>query len=95
MEGSPSTDAYTNKEGQVSATLRLRVQSLQLLGGTQTESMGVANQFAGVSTSPQKSNEVNSADLVGSIGDSTIGFKPMEAVSTDPTNSKTDEDLPF
>src|SRR5476651_2661232 len=32
-EGSPEADAYTNKEGQPAATLRMRVQSLQLLGG--------------------------------------------------------------
>src|SRR5215212_2706975 len=31
-EGSPEADAYTNKEGQPAATLRMRVQSLQLLG---------------------------------------------------------------
>lgn len=33
-EGSPEADAYTNKEGQVSATLRMRVQNIQLLGGS-------------------------------------------------------------
>ena len=32
-EGSPEADAYTNKEGQAAATLRMRVQSVQLLGG--------------------------------------------------------------
>jgi single-strand DNA-binding protein len=32
-EGAPEADAYTNKEGQAAATLRMRVQSLQLLGG--------------------------------------------------------------
>ncbi len=32
-EGSPEADAYTNKENQASATLRMRVQNLQLLGG--------------------------------------------------------------
>lgn len=33
-EGTPEADAYTNKEGQAAATLRMRVQSLQLIGGT-------------------------------------------------------------
>ena len=33
-EGSPEADGYTNKEGQVSATLRMRVQNIQLLGGS-------------------------------------------------------------
>lgn len=32
-EGSPDADAYTNKENQPAATLRMRVQNLQLLGG--------------------------------------------------------------
>jgi single-strand DNA-binding protein len=32
-EGSPEADAYMNKDGQAAATLRMRVQSIQLLGG--------------------------------------------------------------
>jgi single-strand DNA-binding protein len=32
-EGSPEADGYTNKDGQVAATLRMRVQTIQLLGG--------------------------------------------------------------
>ena len=32
-EGSPEADPYTNKEGQAAATLRMRVQNVQLLGG--------------------------------------------------------------
>jgi single-strand DNA-binding protein len=32
-EGAPEADAYMNKENQAAATLRMRVQSLQLLGG--------------------------------------------------------------
>ncbi|HMU11107.1 MAG TPA: single-stranded DNA-binding protein [Ferruginibacter sp.] len=32
-EGTPEADAYTNKEGQAAATLRMRVQTVQLLGG--------------------------------------------------------------
>lgn len=32
-EGSPEADGYTNKDGQVAATLRMRVQNIQLLGG--------------------------------------------------------------
>ena len=38
-EGSPEADAYMNKENQAAATLRMRVQNLQLLGkndGSQT-----------------------------------------------------------
>ncbi len=53
-EGFPEADAYTNKEGQVSATLRMRVQSIQLLGGNAGDSQGsnqgnVSHLGAGVS----------------------------------------------
>ena len=33
VEGSPEADGYMNKENQAAATLRMRVQNLQLLGG--------------------------------------------------------------
>ena len=42
-EGYPEADSYTNKEGQAAATLRMRVQNIQLLGGNSGESQG-ANQ---------------------------------------------------
>jgi single-strand DNA-binding protein len=32
VEGFPEADAYTNKEGQAAASLRLRVMNIQLLG---------------------------------------------------------------
>jgi len=32
-EGTPEADAYMNKDNQAAATLRMRVQSVQLLGG--------------------------------------------------------------
>ena len=38
-EGSPEAEAYTNKEGQPASTLRMRVQTVQLLGGN-TEAPG-------------------------------------------------------
>jgi single-strand DNA-binding protein len=34
-EGSPEADAYMNKENQAAATLRMRVQTIQLLGSRQ------------------------------------------------------------
>jgi single-strand DNA-binding protein len=39
-EGAPEADAYTNKEGQVAATLRMRVQTVQLLGGNSGDNTG-------------------------------------------------------
>jgi single-strand DNA-binding protein len=32
-EGTPEAEGYTNKDGQITATLRMRVFSIQLLGG--------------------------------------------------------------
>jgi single-strand DNA-binding protein len=53
-EGSPEADAYTNKENQPAATLRMRVSNLQLLGsakdGQGAGSGNVTN--AGSATSP-------------------------------------------
>jgi single-strand DNA-binding protein len=53
-EGSPEADAYLNKENQAAATLRMRVQSLQLLGsskdGQGSNSGNVSN--AGMSAAP-------------------------------------------
>src|SRR5882757_8728977 len=36
-EGAPEADAYTNKDGQAAATLRMRVQTVQLLGGGEAQ----------------------------------------------------------
>jgi len=69
-EGSPEADAYTNKENQAAATLRMRVQSVQLLGGTAAEgstqnngSMSSAAASAVSSPSSTVSSEVGADDL--------------------------------
>lgn len=69
-EGSPEADAYTNKENQAAATLRMRVQSVQLLGGTAAEgstqnngSMSSAAASASSSPSSTVSSEVGADDL--------------------------------
>ena len=58
-EGSPEADAYTNKEGQAAATLRMRVQNIQLLGGNSDGQGNAGNTYnqgnvthAGASTAP-------------------------------------------
>ena len=58
-EGSPEADAYTNKEGQAAATLRMRVQNIQLLGGNSDGQGNAGNNYnqgnvthAGASTAP-------------------------------------------
>ena len=45
-EGSPEADAYLNKENQAAATLRMRVQNIQLLGGNKE---GTGNNTGNVS----------------------------------------------
>ncbi len=39
-EGTPEADAYMNKDNQAASTLRMRVQSLQLVGGVGGDSAG-------------------------------------------------------
>jgi single-strand DNA-binding protein len=46
VEGSPEADGYMNKDNQAAATLRMRVQNVQLLGGKSDGAQG------GQSTSP-------------------------------------------
>lgn len=46
-EGTPEADAYMNKDNQAAATLRMRVQSLQLLGGNEGAPTGTAPQQYG------------------------------------------------
>ena len=48
-EGSPEADAYTNKENQPAATLRMRVQNLQLLGGNTDGEQSNPSQSGGYS----------------------------------------------
>ncbi len=53
-EGSPEADPYTNKEGQAAATLRMRVQSIQLLGGNKDNQGSTAGNVTntGMGTAP-------------------------------------------
>ena len=51
-EGAPEAEGYTNKDGNVAATLRMRVQNIQLLGGKNENpggqpQVGYANSNAG------------------------------------------------
>jgi len=70
-EGSPEADPYTNKEGQAAATLRMRVQNIQLLGGGNKDNQGsnsgnVTN--TGMGTAPVvKTEPVNTASAVDDL----------------------------
>ena len=60
-EGSPEADAYTNKEGQASATLRMRVQNVQLLGGNSNDGNNNQSNVSNIvsSTNPVMKTETN------------------------------------
>jgi single-strand DNA-binding protein len=52
-EGAPDADAYTKKDGQPGATLRMRVQSIQLLGGgSESGNNNYSANTQAVTTSP-------------------------------------------
>ncbi len=68
-EGAPSADAYTNKEGQVSATLRMRVQNVQLLGGGNAEGNVTNTQNASNYSSATKTSSSNEENTAGVSGD--------------------------
>ncbi len=67
-EGSPEADAYTNKDNQAAATLRMRVQNLQLLGGGDGNSQSngsnqaVTSQGASTNDTPRMSDISEAAD---------------------------------
>ncbi len=69
-EGSPEADPYTNKEGQPAATLRMRVQNIQLLGGNK-EGQGSNSgnvSHAGMGTAPVVRTEpANSGSAVDDL----------------------------
>lgn len=50
-EGAPEAEAYMNKDNQAAATLRMRVQSVQLLGGTGGEAPRPASSSTSTSSS--------------------------------------------
>ncbi|RYF91456.1 MAG: single-stranded DNA-binding protein [Chitinophagaceae bacterium] len=73
-EGAPSADSYTNKEGQAAATLRMRVQNIQLLGGGDSQgaqqgyasNTGASNNYASADRPVQRTEP---APQVGSLDD--------------------------
>jgi len=60
-EGSPEADAYMNKENQAAATLRMRVQNVQLLGG--------GNDGPQNNTSSATGNIASAAPLAASVSE--------------------------
>jgi single-strand DNA-binding protein len=71
-EGSPEADAYMNKDNQAAATLRMRVQNIQLLGGNnpggessnsnQASAPAYSSSSAAASTNMATASSVPAAD---------------------------------
>lgn len=59
-EGSPEAEAYTNKDNQAAATLRMRVQNVQLLG---SKNEGGQNQSDSSSGNSQMQNTNRPAEV--------------------------------
>jgi single-strand DNA-binding protein len=78
-EGTPEADAYMNKENQAAATLRMRVNNVQLLGGGGGDNSG---QHAG--QQPAHSGAANSG---GAYASQPAGSQHM--------NTPVADDLPF
>ena len=60
-EGTPEAEAYMNKENQPAATLRMRVQSLQLVGGKSGDNQGNS------SNASQYSNAASSSSMTSTV----------------------------
>jgi len=77
-EGSPEADAYSNKEGQPAATLRMRVQNVQLLSSNGNEGTTAGNSNSGYSNaglSSVSSNTITSpAEMSTTGGDDGLPF---------------------
>ena len=88
-EGSPEADAYTNRENQPAATLRMRVLSLQLLGGKDNNSGGGSSNYA--NNSNTESNNYTKNDV------SNVGGSPRPAMKSEaaPSGIEETDDLPF
>ena len=68
-EGSPEADGYTNKDGQVAATLRMRVQNIQLLGGGDSQGSHQGNVSHAGSAPPNPVVRTEPAPQVSSFDD--------------------------
>lgn len=84
-EGAPEAEAYTNREGAAAATLRMRVSSIQLLGG-KTEGQ------QGQQTQPQAAQQNYNTGNVTNTGSTPppAARTPMPAA-----DMPLDDDLPF
>ena len=67
-EGTPEAEAYTNKENQPAATLRMRVRDIQLLGGNTDGGQANAGSYQQSSVS-QNQPKLSTADVADDTDD--------------------------
>jgi single-strand DNA-binding protein len=83
-EGAPEADGYTNKDGQVSATLRMRVLNIQLLGGNNAEGGAPNNGYQNNTQQPYNAgNASNTGSTAAPVMKAPVADMPL------------DDDLPF
>ena len=71
-EGSPEADAYMNKDNQAAATLRMRVQSVQLLGGNNPDGQQgspAGNSYAANTPSSSSSTATAAVNSTSAVAD--------------------------
>lgn len=70
-EGYPEADAYMNKENQAAATLRMRVQTIQLVGNKNTENQNSGGQsnYTANTNSPAPMVAPSNADVASAADD--------------------------
>ncbi|MEP7108900.1 MAG: single-stranded DNA-binding protein [Ferruginibacter sp.] len=67
-EGYPEADAYMNKDNQAAATLRMRVQNIQLLGSSKGENSGQhSGQNSGAVSNMASSTQAVNTSPIASI----------------------------
>ena len=81
-EGAPEAEGYTNKDGNIAATLRMRVQNIQLLGGKNENPGG-----------QQQGGYANSN--AGNVTNSGQSAQPAARTSMAAADMPLDDDLPF
>lgn len=94
-EGAPEADAYTNKENVAAATLRMRVQSVQLLSsGNNNEGGQNANSGNNSASSATPYNNNNNNNGNSSSGN-TNEQGAKNTMATASAASDASDDLPF
>ena len=89
-EGAPEADAYTNKDNVAASTLRMRVQSVQLLGGNSNEggqNTGSNNNNSNMASPPFSNNNSNSGNSATQANNTAMASASAASEAAD--------DLPF